>query len=87
MQKLKTFLFISVFPMLSFAQWEETDNRVLNEFIVLLKPSVRIAEFTSTEGTLQVKQCLSPRMNIWLMERNATADAENFLTNEMKMTK
>jgi len=82
MQKLKTyfFLFISVFPMLSFAQWEETDNRVLNEFIVMLKPSVRIAEFTSTEGTLQVKQCLSPRMNIWLMERNATADAENFLT-------
>jgi len=82
MRKLKAyfFLFISVFPMLSFAQWEETDNRVWDEFIVMLKPTVRIVEFTSSETTLGIKKCLSPRMNIWLLERNTKTDAENFLT-------
>jgi subtilisin family serine protease len=72
-------LFIFFSPIAALAQWEEEDNRLLNEFIVMLKPGLNINELTATEQSLQLKECLSPRMNIWLLERSTKEDAENFL--------
>jgi hypothetical protein len=62
----------------AFSQTED-DNRILNQFIVMLKPGQQVDELVKEFPALQVQKCLSKQMNIWLMQRDTTADAEKFL--------
>src|SRR5579862_936597 len=66
------------FTLLLRAQFDE-ETRIENQFIVMLKPGSDVKGFLVAFPSLQVKQCLSRRMNIWLLERNSTSDADNFL--------
>ncbi len=63
----------------SIAQFIEVDNRVLNEFIVMLQPAHSIDALLQNTTSLKVKEVLSPRMNIYLLERNSTETPEQFL--------
>ena len=66
----------------SFSQFEEDDHRIINQFIVMLKPQHKIEQLLSEPalvGNLTIRQCLSPRMNIYLLERNAATSSEDFL--------
>ena len=62
----------------AFAQLED-DNRVLNEFIIMMRPAQNVADIVKAYPEVQIKKCLSKQMNIWLLQRKPTADAENFL--------
>ncbi len=73
------FLLLILSPVKSFSQFEEPDNRILNEFIVMLQPVHSIENILSEIPSLKVKKCLSPRMNIYLLERNSTTSADEFL--------
>lgn len=70
------FLFLA---LRSFSQFEEKDNRILNQYIVMMKPGAEVSEWLGRFTQLKVKQCLSQRMNIWLLERDKTAGSEDFL--------
>src|SRR5947208_605996 len=61
-----------------FAQWDD-DNRILNRFIVMIKPGHSIGQLLKDEPSLSTNRVLSQRMNIWLVNRNSTAAAEEFL--------
>lgn len=63
----------------SFSQFIEDDNRVLNEFIVMLKPSHSIEALLQNTSSLRLKEVLSPRMNIFLLERNSKETPDEFL--------
>ncbi len=63
----------------SFSQFTEEDNRILNEFIVMLKPAHSIDALLQNTISLKVKEVLSPRMNIYLLERNSTETPDDFL--------
>ncbi len=69
----------------AFAQTGAEDSRLPNEFIVMLKPGQKIDVFLpeigamAFEGMVTVKKCLSPRMNIYLLQRTTTLKAETFL--------
>lgn len=63
----------------SIAQFIEDDNRILNEFIVMLNPAHSIDALLQGMSSLKVKEVLSPRMNIYLLERNSTQTPEDFL--------
>lgn len=69
------FLSVSVFCK---AQ-SETDNRLLNQFIVLLAPGHSVGELMEQYSDIAGVTPLSKRMNIWLVERNTTQNAEAFL--------
>lgn len=62
-----------------FSQYQEDDNRILNEFIVMLKPGHSVKQLLIDIPHTKTKECLSPRMNIYLLERNTTDGAEDFL--------
>ncbi len=66
-------------PMISSAQLEEEDNRVLNQYIVMLKPAHSLDAVLQKFPSLINKEVLSPRMGIFLVERNTTASSEEFL--------
>lgn len=70
---LLMFISISAFSQL------EDENRILDQYIVMLKPAQSTDELVKEFPSLQVKKCLSKQMNIWLLQRNTTADAEKFL--------
>lgn len=57
----------------------ETDNRLLNQFIVMLAPGHTVGELMETHPDIAGVTPLSKRMNIWLLERNTTQGAETFL--------
>ena len=63
----------------SFAQFEQDDNRILNQFIVMLKPSQTIERLLLQFPSVKNKECLSQRMNIYLLERNTTSAPDEFL--------
>ncbi|MCX6198730.1 MAG: S8 family peptidase [Bacteroidetes bacterium] len=65
--------------MILFAQFTEEDNRVINEFIVMVKPAHSIEVLLQSTSSLKVKEVLSPRMNIYLLERNSIASPNEFL--------
>ena len=62
----------------SFSQMGD-ENRLLNQFIVMLQPDQNVERLEKEFISLNIKRCLSRQMNIWLVERNATNDAEKFL--------
>ncbi len=69
-------------PLFSFAQLGEDDNRIANQFIVMLKPSQSIESLLKEPaflGNLTNKECLSPRMNIYLLEKTTTSSPDDFL--------
>ena len=69
-------------PTTSFAQLGEDDNRISNQFIVMLKPAHKIEQLLTEPvfvGSLTNKECLSPRMNIYLLEKTATSAPDDFL--------
>ena len=73
------FLFVST---ISSAQFEEEYNRILNQFIVMLKPSHTIEQLLTEPafvGRLTNKECLSPRMNIYLLEKTTISSPDEFL--------
>jgi hypothetical protein len=57
----------------------ETDNRLLNQFIVMLAPGHTVGELMESYPDIAGVTPLSKRMNIWLLERNTTQNAEMFL--------
>ena len=59
-------------PIISSAQLEEEDNRVLNQYIVMLKPAQSLDAVLQKFPSLINKEVLSPRMGIFLVERNTT---------------
>lgn len=61
------------------AQTQEQDNRLLNQFIVMLAPGHQVGELMETYKEIAGVMPLSKRMNIWLVERNTTDKAEEFL--------
>lgn len=63
----------------AFAQWQEEDPRMLNQYIVLLKPGATPQQLERMFTDIKVVRCLSGRMNIWLLERNTTKAPESFL--------
>jgi len=79
MKKIALLFFLFLF-INSFSQGLDDDHRILNQFIVMLKPAGHIEELTKTFPSLQVKGCLSKQMNIWLLERSSSIGAEDFLT-------
>lgn len=82
MRKPVSVLFIFCFLLnatKSFSQFTEEDNRILNEFIVMLKPAHSIDALLQNTSSLKVKEVLSPRMNIYLLERNSNTSPEEFL--------
>ncbi|HLP53174.1 MAG TPA: S8/S53 family peptidase [Chitinophagales bacterium] len=69
-------------PAILSAQFEEDDNRVLNQFIVMLKPGHKIEQVLAEPGIAGQavnKECLSVRMGIYLLERSTTILPEEFL--------
>jgi len=66
-------------PLFSFSQFEEEDQRIVNEFIVMLKPTHSVENLLAQIPSVKIKKCLSPRMNIYLLERNTIASSEEFL--------
>ncbi|HLP21814.1 MAG TPA: S8/S53 family peptidase [Chitinophagales bacterium] len=69
-------------PGILSAQFEEDDNRVLNQFIVMLKPGHKIEQALAEPGIAGQavnKECLSVRMGIYLLERSTTILPEEFL--------
>ncbi len=72
-------LFACFLALPVFAQFEETETRIYNQFIVMLKPGSRIEQLLENHRELNTKKCLSASMNIWLLERNTTATAEEWL--------
>ena len=62
-----------------FSQFEEDDHRILNQFIVMLRPSHSMESVLQQFPSVKIKECLSPRMNIYLLERTATSLSEDFL--------
>ncbi|MES2622268.1 MAG: S8 family serine peptidase [Bacteroidota bacterium] len=85
MNKILALLFVLLLlvlsPTTSFSQFEEEDNRILNEFIVMLKPSHSVEQLLLNISNTKAKECLSQRMNIYLLERNTTFSAEEFLSS------
>jgi hypothetical protein len=78
-----------LFAQFAVAQFDE-DNRILNEFIVLLQPSAKPEDILRDFPSLQQPDstpsslCLSQRMNIWVLERNTANNAEQFLDSLKK---
>src|SRR5687768_16608190 len=68
-----------LYPAKSFSQFEEDENRILTEFIVMLKPSHLIEQLLDDIPAIKIKECLSLRMNIYLVERTTGSSAEDFL--------
>lgn len=62
-----------------FSQFVGEDNRILNEFIVMLKPGHSAEQLLQQIPSAKTKECLSKRMNIYLLERNTISSAEGFL--------
>ncbi len=58
----------------------DDDSRIANEFIVMLKPGRQVGELLKNLPEIKIKQSLSKRMNIWLLERNNLLKQEDFLT-------
>jgi hypothetical protein len=81
----KSFASIAVLCLLmlssakTFAQLQEDDNRIANQFIVMLKPAHSIESLLQQYTALKNKECLSPRMNIYLLERNTGSSPDEFL--------
>jgi hypothetical protein len=77
------FLFLAflwmLFPSKSFAQFEEEDNRIMKEFIVMLKPGNSMEQLLKEFPVIKIKESLSPRMNIHLVERNSNSSPDEFL--------
>lgn len=78
------FFFILMIVSLAFqkasAQWETDDKRILHQYIVMLKPGHEIEQLQSSfQVEIKSTQPLSKRMNIWLLERNTTVNADEFL--------
>lgn len=71
--------FALLLSVTAFAQGQEEDPRILNQFIVLLKPGTAPERLQLAFADVKPVRCLSPRMNIWLLERSSVAGAEDFL--------
>lgn len=61
------------------AQTTEQDNRLLNQFIVMLAPGHQVGELMEGSKEISGVMPLSKRMNIWLVERNTNDKADEFL--------
>jgi len=70
---------LAMLPVKSFSQMQEEDNRIANQFIVMLKPSQSIETVLAQFPSTKIKECLSTRMNIYLLERNTDSSPEEFL--------
>jgi hypothetical protein len=69
-----------LFPSKSFSQFEEEeDNRILNQFIVMLKPEHSTEELLKDFPSINIKESLAPRLNIYLVERNTLSSPAEFL--------
>ncbi len=68
-----------LFSVTAFAQWEEEDSRVLNQFIILLKPGMSVDRTLMAFPDVKPVSCLSKRMNIWLLQRSSVDNPEEFL--------
>jgi len=77
LKHLSLLLLIFISPA-AFSQTDE-DNRVLDQFIVMLKPGQQVDGLIKEFPVLQINKCLSKQMNIWLLQRNTTEGAEKFL--------
>ncbi|HWB63343.1 MAG TPA: S8 family serine peptidase, partial [Chitinophagales bacterium] len=76
---------VLVFAMnLACAQIGYNDPRVLNQYLVMLKPGIKADDFVKAYPSVQVNRCLSKHMNIWLLNRNTTTRAESFLAGLQK---
>jgi hypothetical protein len=71
-------LFYFVAGQLS-AQVLDDENAIPDQFIVMLRPGHTIESLQTAFPTLKNRGSLSKRMNIFLLERNTTASAEDFL--------
>lgn len=73
----------------AFAQTDD-DNSIPTEFIVMLKPGHKIEvlmqelESSAISNPATIKKCLSPRMGIYLLQRNTTNAADKFLLGLVK---
>ncbi|MFN8287020.1 MAG: S8/S53 family peptidase [Chitinophagales bacterium] len=72
-------LLTCLFSLPLFAQFEDSETRIYNQFIVMLKPGYSIAQLTEKHNELKTLKCVSANMNIWLLERNTTQQAEQWL--------
>lgn len=68
----------------AFAQFEDSDPRILDHYIVMMRGSTSINSVVESHPGIKVQRCLSAHMNIWLIERNTTANAEEFLSELQK---
>lgn len=67
---MKHSLITAVAVLLSFSLFAQLeDYRIYNQLIVMMKPGKEVKSITTDK--LIAKQCLSKRMNIWLMESTA----------------
>lgn len=65
--------------LLTYAQWQPEETRILNQYIVMLKPGHTVEQLLKDAPDLKIKETLSARMNIWLLERNTTTTPEDYL--------
>ncbi len=79
MKNYSVLLFL-FFTLRVFSQFEEEDNRILNQYIVMMKPEQKVKDLLRSFSGLTIKACLSQRMNIWLLEQNKTANSEALLS-------
>lgn len=75
------FVLLAAFALPLFSQTVDGDpHRIAYEFIIQAKPGQSIKDIAADYTGVTVKRNLSPRMNIWLVERNTVAAAEEFLS-------
>lgn len=72
-------VFLPFITSIANAQTPLDENSIPNQFIVMLKPSHAIENLLAQVPALKTKECLSGRMNIYLLERNTTVGADDFL--------
>ena len=78
MVKRLLFLFLLIVSVRAFSQLED-DNRIQNQFIVMLKPDRSVESLVKQLPELDISKCLSKQMNIWLLDRNNTTTPDKFL--------
>jgi hypothetical protein len=75
-------LFVAFAALPVQAQLTDDDNRVADEFIVMMKPGHSINQLLAEpvlKDELQLKECLSKRMGIYWLQRNSATGADVFL--------
>ena len=72
-------LFFVFTSLRSFAQFSDENNRVPNQYMVMLQHPFTDTDLKRDFPGLIIKRCVSMQMNIWLLERTGITGAEEFL--------